>query len=552
MKFMPNKVMHDRPLVRLAVSALSLLALVSTLAGSTSVSGSRQAPEADMRIILHSFPSAVAEGSEVHYVFEVRNDGPSAATDVTLTMPLPDGAVNMSGTFSPPCFGGAVAECDLGSISQMGGALVNVVVRFGVVAPGALDLTATVSSPIADPDINNNSVTMTTIVLGEGEVAADLGLEIEGPEEAGPGSETTYRISVANSGPSDADGVILRVTLPSGVVFLPQDSSPVCTGDVTISCKWGTLAHAGISEEAPELEIAVRFRGEAKRSLDVTAVVESSVWDPNLDNNASVARTQIIDEVNLSSDLDVYFSSWFTQATADSEQTYSIEVYNAGPSDAMGVVMNTYVPSGWTLLSASGAECESAATPVLPEYPFAYPGQPSTATVLTCALGTVWVGEWRTVELKVNVGPAEKMEIAVFGFSDLDDPRPWTNERREEVLVLAAGEPTPTATPEPTITATPEPTTLRQRRRSQQSPRQRRRSQQPLRQRRRSQQSPRQRRRSQQPLRQRRRSQQSPRQRRRSQQSLRQRRRSQQSPRQRRRSQHIIRYRCLMNRRMQR
>ena len=52
----------------------------------------------------------------------------------------------------------------------------------------------------------------------------------------------TYSLSIANSGPSDAQGVVVTDTLPAGVTFV--GASAGCSGrrPASVTCTLGTLA----------------------------------------------------------------------------------------------------------------------------------------------------------------------------------------------------------------------------------------------------------------------------------------------------------------------
>ncbi len=126
------------------------------------------AQDADLSITKSDLPDPVTVGQNLTYDVRVTNNGPSNATDVTLTDTLPDSVTFVSADpeqGSCTQSAGAVT-CDLGSLAE--GATVRVTI---VVIPTSLRIIITNSAQVAgtesDPDSSNNSVTETTRVIGD-------------------------------------------------------------------------------------------------------------------------------------------------------------------------------------------------------------------------------------------------------------------------------------------------------------------------------------------------------------------------------------------------
>jgi len=126
------------------------------------------AQEADLSITKSDLPDPVTVGQNLTYDIRVTNNGPSNATDVTLTDTLPGEVTFVSadpeqGSCSESA---GTVTCDLGLLAN--GAEVQVTV---IVTPTSLGIIITNSAQVAgtesDPDSSNNGVTETTRVIGD-------------------------------------------------------------------------------------------------------------------------------------------------------------------------------------------------------------------------------------------------------------------------------------------------------------------------------------------------------------------------------------------------
>lgn len=144
------------------------------------------APNADLAI-LNIAPARVSTGKNLTYAIGGTNLGPNLATGVTITNPLPNGTVFVSGSGSNvscsvvnrklvcttsnfACTAsGNVATCNVGSIapltwSSLNGTVLSITVKVTAPANSTLKDTASISSLNADPKMGNNSSTATTSV----------------------------------------------------------------------------------------------------------------------------------------------------------------------------------------------------------------------------------------------------------------------------------------------------------------------------------------------------------------------------------------------------
>ena len=113
---------------------------------------------------------------------------------------------------------------------------------------GTITNTANVTTTSSDPTPGNNSATNMTSVAGG--ASADLAIVKQdhsgtaAPPTAAEGVPFTYFLTVTNNGPSDAQGVVVTDTVPSGVtvgsISFPQGSQG--TGSASNTFNLGTVA----------------------------------------------------------------------------------------------------------------------------------------------------------------------------------------------------------------------------------------------------------------------------------------------------------------------
>src|SRR5262249_50725240 len=108
----------------------------------------------------------------------------------------------------------------IASLSAGTSAVITVTATLGAAVPDGtiINNTPTIASDTSDPDGSNNSATAMSTVSA----AADLGVTISAPATVTAGDTVVYTINVTNSGPSDAQNVVLADSLPAGLTLVSQ------------------------------------------------------------------------------------------------------------------------------------------------------------------------------------------------------------------------------------------------------------------------------------------------------------------------------------------
>jgi uncharacterized repeat protein (TIGR01451 family) len=323
------------------IAAATALEIDPDLADNQTTTTVAVTPIADVSVTAAGSAPAVNSGAELTYSLVVRNDGPSAATNVTVRNILPAGVALLGLTPSQGTCSitGTEVTCPLGTLASTATATVGI--RVQAVTPGAVTDTVTVSAAELDPAIANNSASAATTI----NVAADLSVAASGPTAPVPaGGPVDYTFVVTNAGPSQATGVVLTDTLPAGVsasAAAATQGACAATGQV-LSCTLGSIASGGA------VTVTVTATASAPGPIVQAVSVRGAEPDVNLANNDTSLATQIADGANLV----LTQRGARARAAIGDEIRYVLRVVNRGPSDAAGVRVVNRVGARFILGSA--------------------------------------------------------------------------------------------------------------------------------------------------------------------------------------------------------
>jgi large repetitive protein len=291
-------------------------------------------------------------GESVTFTILVTNLGPSTATGVEVTDQLPAGLNFVSATFSQGTYDSETGVWVVGQIDSSGSATLQLVATVTqletlvntaeVTAADQPDLNSTPGNN--DPDENDqDSVTLTP-------AAIDLSLT-KSASNTSPnlGEDITFTILVTNLGPHTATGVEVTDQLPEGLTFVAATPSQGTYDAATGIWLVGTIE----SDASATLTIVatVATVGTKVNTAEVTAADQPDLNstpgnnDPEENDQDSVTIvTQVID---------LELTKTVSSDTPDlrSNVTFTIQVSNAGPSQATGVEVTDLLPEGMTLIS---------------------------------------------------------------------------------------------------------------------------------------------------------------------------------------------------------
>ncbi len=325
-----------------------------------------------------------AIGGGFDWTIEVKNAGPSHATNVELVDTLPAGVTYVSDDAGCNTSSLPTITCSIGALNAGATEVVTMAVTVnGDVVPNAPQTnSAEASADEPDPDPSDNSDTSTVIPFPSDD--ADLSVSKSASDDTPqPGERVTFTLTVQNLGPAVAPNVVLEDTLPAQMSYVSDDAGCDTSGLPTLSCALGALnAGAGAS-----VEIVADVSGSVSDgdSFTNTASVTSDADDPNMGNNDVGLTLLVEDPSSPFVDLTIRKSASNLQPAAGGLLTYTIVVTNAGPSTASNVIVVDTLPLGTTYVDDT-AGCNIASLPTL-----------------TCSLGTIQDDASKSFDITVSL-----------------------------------------------------------------------------------------------------------------------------------------------------
>jgi uncharacterized repeat protein (TIGR01451 family) len=255
---------------------------------------------ADLAITKIDTPDPVISGGPtLTYDITVTNNGPDAATGVTVTdtVPVELPIVDATSTAVDDCIiNGLLVSCTIGDLAVDASETVTITVRpEPVVDTISIDNTASVIGNEKDPIGGNNSATAsTTVTIPESDMMVTV---VATPSSPSIGETISFNITVMNGGPSDNLGIDMQITLPvSGTFQSATIGQGTCAAPVAgvIDCMIGDM----LSGETVTGQVVVTAPDEAA-SLVLSATVSGSVSDPAGTNNTDSDAVTVIEAVDL-------------------------------------------------------------------------------------------------------------------------------------------------------------------------------------------------------------------------------------------------------------
>jgi uncharacterized repeat protein (TIGR01451 family) len=257
--------------------------------------------QANLSITKSDSPDPVVPGASLTYTITVKNNGPDAAQNITVTDNLPSGV-----TFTSCLSASGNGAC--------GGTGNNRTVTFTTIPNGAVEtitLQATVSNAAVEGSTISNTASVASATTFDPSVpntatadtsvhtpAADLQVtQTDMPDPVFLGSNVTYNIAVKNNGPDTATSVTFTDPVPGNTTFVSL-SSPLgwdCAGFGTTSnsCTIGALAANATASFTLVVQVNSNAPAGSNTIQNTASASTASPNDPTTGNNSSIEQTSV-------------------------------------------------------------------------------------------------------------------------------------------------------------------------------------------------------------------------------------------------------------------
>ena len=261
-----------------------------TLVASTGGGGGGGGSSLDLAVTKSVNNSAPTLGSNVVFTLTVFNNGPLAATNVTLRDQLPSGLVYVSSNPSQGSYNQATGIWTVGSLPVSTSA--NLQLTVTVNQAGTTTNTGQVNSlDQSDSNSSNNSASSSVTVSTGSGTGADIGVtKSVNTDRPVVGSQIVFTINAVNYGPQAATGVTLTDLLPSQVTFVKYQATSGTYDRTNGVWNIGSMA----SGASAVLQITATVVKQ-DNFTNIVRVTTSSPTDPNTTNNqaqVTVTSTQ--------------------------------------------------------------------------------------------------------------------------------------------------------------------------------------------------------------------------------------------------------------------
>lgn len=342
------------------LTALDSTTLADVIERNTSITGLQQNvffaqfPQADLETTV-SIEDIVLEGTPLSPEVRVKNNGPLAAANVEVSIPVPTNTTFSTADSDAECTENTgTVTCSTASLDSGSTFMPTVVFTPDVAACfSTVSFTATASADQHDEDTANNAATDSVFYACPGPNDVDLEVRVSSSVSAQRTSSFTTMVSATNNGPASVDEATLTIDIPSGLQ-VNSVSNPACSVGADITCTFTDLAALA------SVDIEVEYTIPGSVSCPAVATVNASVssgaqTDYFAGNNSASSETAI--ECEPENDMAVTLTG-ASEVPLGNPISFEATITNNGPAIAATPKTTFALPSGVTFSTgSSSSEC---------------------------------------------------------------------------------------------------------------------------------------------------------------------------------------------------
>jgi large repetitive protein len=344
--------------------------------------------DADLQITKTNGVSEVNPGMVVTYTIVVTNAGPDTLVEgVSVRDVFPAALTNV--TYTSVAAGGATGNTNpVGYVTEINDTVnlpLDSTITYTVTGTvdadsgvGLLTNVATVTKDgLVDPDTTNNTAIDEDPLIPVSDLSISKAflrtVDADNSGSTTPGDTVVFTVTVTNSGPNDATGVIVKDELPSGFQYLSDNAA--ASGGI-YAPGTGEWFIGNLSATAPSNTVSLQITARVNATGNYTNVAQVEASDssdpdstpgnnvPTEDDYASVTVPVLpVSDLSLSKVFTSYIDNDSSgNLSGGDTMTFTLNLNNAGLNVATGVVVQDQLPAGYTYLSHSGPGTFNGAT----------------------------------------------------------------------------------------------------------------------------------------------------------------------------------------------
>jgi uncharacterized repeat protein (TIGR01451 family) len=324
-------------------------------------------PSSSLSVTKSGAPNPVPAGSDLVYTITVTNEGPDAATGVSLVDNIPPETTYVSSSVpagwscTPPAVPGDSFNCSNPSLA-VGSEVLTLTVNVTAGTPTGTVLFNSVvvsANNASDPA----SATAKNVVGG---VANYSITKTDSPDPVDPGADLTYTITATNAGPSSVTDATVSDLLPAETTFVSlvepagwTCSTPAVGATGPVSCFNPSFA---VGSAVFPLVVQVGAAVPGGTVITNTATISSPKPDSGPGDTSSTATTTV---QGPEADYSITKTDSPDPVDPGADLTYTITATNAGPDPAADAAVSDPLPAGSTFVSLAQPAGWTCSTPAV-------------------------------------------------------------------------------------------------------------------------------------------------------------------------------------------